>query len=72
MLSGDGMTTSPVNLFTSARDLADHFVQAFALLSPSMQDKAVNTVCYHVKALKMTRGTRLLVLKTKMVESKNQ
>jgi hypothetical protein len=72
MLSGDGMTNSPVNLFTSARDLAGRFVQAFSLLSPSMQDKAINTVCYRVKALKMTRGSRLLILKTKMVESKNQ
>jgi hypothetical protein len=26
MLSGDGMTTSPVNLFMSVRDLAGRFV----------------------------------------------
>jgi hypothetical protein len=71
MLSGDGMTTSLVNLFTSARDLAGCFVQAFVLLSRSTQDKAVITVCYHVKEMKTTRGTRLLVLKTKMVESEN-
>jgi hypothetical protein len=54
MLSGDGMTTSPVNLFMSARDLAGHFVQAYILLLCSMQGKAVITVRYHVKAMKTT------------------
>ncbi len=54
MLSGDGMTTSPVNLFTSARDLAGRFVQAFVLLLRSTQGKAVITVCYCVKAMKTT------------------
>jgi hypothetical protein len=65
MLSGDGMTTSPINLFTSARDLASCFVQAFVLLSCSMQDKAVITLHCHVKTMKTTKETRLLVLKTK-------
>ncbi len=54
MLSGDGMTISPVNLFTSAHDLAGCFVQAFILLSRSMQGKAVITVHYCIKAMKTT------------------
>jgi hypothetical protein len=43
------MTTSPVKLFMSARDLAGCFVQAFVSLSHSMQGKAVITVRCHVK-----------------------
>jgi hypothetical protein len=71
ILSGDGMTTSRVNLFASARDLAGCFVQAFVLLSCSTQDNAVITVHCHVRVMKMTRETRVLVLKTKMIESEN-
>jgi hypothetical protein len=54
MLSGDGMTNSLVNLFTSVHDLAGCFVQAFVLLSRSTRGKAVITVRYHVKAMKTT------------------
>jgi hypothetical protein len=49
MLFGDGMTTSPVKLFTSAHDLAGCFVQAFVSLSRSSQGKAVITVHCRVK-----------------------
>jgi hypothetical protein len=54
-LSGDGMTTSPVDLLTSACDLTGCFMQVFAILSHSMQIKAVITVRYHVKVMKTTR-----------------
>jgi hypothetical protein len=49
------MTTSPVNLLTSARDLTGCFMQGFFILSRSIQVKAVITVHYHVKVLKTTR-----------------
>jgi hypothetical protein len=52
MVSGDGKTTSPVNLLTSARDLTGRFVQAFSTSSCSTQVKAVITVRYHVKVMK--------------------
>ncbi len=72
MLSGDGsMTTSPVNLFMSARDLTSRFVQDFVTLSRSTQVKAKITVHCHVKVMKTIRETRLLVLKVKMIESEN-
>ncbi len=54
-MSGDGKTTSLVNLVTSARDLTGHFMQVFAILSHSTQVKAVITVRYHVKTMKTTR-----------------
>ncbi len=72
MLSGDGMTSSPVNLFTSVRDLTGCFVQAFAILSRSMQVKAVIKVHYQMKVMKTTRETRLLdSIEGKMIESEN-
>jgi hypothetical protein len=43
------MITSPVKLFTFARDLTGHFVQAFISLSRSTQGKAVITVPCYVK-----------------------
>ncbi len=43
------MTTSPVKLFTFARNLTGCFVQAFVSFSRSTQDKAVVTVRCHVK-----------------------
>jgi hypothetical protein len=43
------MITSPVKLFTSARDLTGRFVQAFVFLSRSTQGKAVITVRCRVK-----------------------
>ncbi len=54
MLSGDGMTTSLVDLLTSAHDLTGHFMQVFAILLHSTQVKAVITVHYHVKLMKTT------------------
>jgi hypothetical protein len=71
ILSGDGMTTSPVNLFTSAHDLTGCFVQAVVILSRSMQGNAVITVRCHVEVVKTTSETRLLALKVKMIESEN-
>jgi hypothetical protein len=43
------MTTFPVKLFTSARDLAGCFVRAFVFLSHSTQGKAVITARCCVK-----------------------
>jgi hypothetical protein len=43
------MTTSPVKLFTFARDLAGCFVRAFISLSRSTRGKAVITVHCCVK-----------------------
>jgi hypothetical protein len=55
MVSGDGKSTSPVNLLTSVCDLIGCFVKVFAILSRSMLVKAVITVHYHVKVMKMAR-----------------
>jgi hypothetical protein len=52
MVSGDGKTTSPVNLFKSAHDSASCFLQAFSVSSLSMQVETVITVCYRVKVMK--------------------
>jgi hypothetical protein len=49
---GDGMTTSPVKLFTFVRDLTGRFVRAFISLSRSMQGKAVITVHCRMKGNK--------------------
>ncbi len=67
---GDGRTTPPVNLLMSAHDLTGRFVQAFVVLSCSTQVKAVIIVCYHVKVMKTTRETRLLVLKVIQLDLK--
>ncbi len=52
MVSGDGTTTSPVNLLTSASDLTGCFMQVYSISSRSMQVKAVITVRYHLKVMK--------------------
>ncbi len=52
---GNGMTTSPVNLLTSACDLTGCFRQVFFTLSRSTQVEAVITVHYHIKVMKTTR-----------------
>ncbi len=55
IVSGDGKTTSPVNLLTSGCDLNGCFMQVFSILSRSTLVKAIFTVHYHAKVMKMTR-----------------
>ncbi len=70
MVFGDGRTTSLVNLLLSARDSTGRLVQAFAILSHSTQVKAVIIVRCHIKVMKRTKETRLLVLKVIQLDLK--
>ena len=54
-MSGDGKTTSPVNLLTSGCDLNGCFMQVFSILSHFKLVKAVITVRYHTKVMNMIR-----------------
>ncbi len=65
------MTASLVELLASEQGITGHFVRGFFVLSRSTQVKAAITVHYHVKVMKTTRQTRLLVLKLKRLSLKN-